>query len=108
VVTRYPNAHAKQAMQLYRRIQCKVFLFVFLNFSGLLRFSFFALQIYLIKFLEDFAEENTMQRSLGFESFSVSQLFLHHPPTIAFILRRFLFFCWGGGSLLRLSLSGHG
>jgi hypothetical protein len=57
VVTRYPNAHAKQAMQLYRRIQCKVFLFVFMSFSGLLRSSFFALQIYLIKFLGDFAEE---------------------------------------------------
>jgi hypothetical protein len=39
-----------------------------------------------------------MQRSLGFENFSVSQLFLHHPPTIAFMLRRDFFL--GGRSLL--------
>ncbi len=86
-----PKCPCRTSMQLYRRIQCRVYLFVFMSFSGL---HFLLYKIIWSSFLEALLKKNTMQRSLGFENFNVSQLFLHHPPTIAFMLRRDFF--WAG------------
>lgn len=62
-----------------------------MSFSGL---HFLLYKFIWSSFLEALLKKNTMQRSLGYKNFSVSELFLHHPPTIAFMLRREFF--WGG------------